>query len=188
MSKGNRFSESAQASPRARLFSDYCFQFCQPLPKQLDEALDRRLVETFFGLVLAMIQQRGGKPLLSELGSVLDAHAPAGTKRISRLLHTVRWTADLLDQFFWQQAEVRLNQLESEHEPAFAIGIKASWKRARVCNWRACVPCILLKPHDSNASNPVTLIRPVVRRFSCRAFTGWRCCCSGIKVRRPSPT
>lgn len=121
MSKGNRFSESAQAAPRARLFTDSCFQFCRPLLKQLDEMLDRRLVETFFALVLALLQQQGGRLLLSELGGVVDAHAPAGTKRISRLLHTAKWSADLLGQFFWQHADVRLNQLESEQEPAFVV-------------------------------------------------------------------
>lgn len=123
MYKGNRFADATQASARARLLSDACYTFCQPLLKQLDQALDRRLVETFFALLLALLQQRGGKLLLSELGGVLNApaHAAAGTKRLSRLLLSHKWSADLLTHFFWQQAEVRLQELEAHGETAFVI-------------------------------------------------------------------
>jgi hypothetical protein len=123
MHQDNRFSATTQAPAHARLFSDACFAFCQPLLKQLDRLLDRRLVETFFALVLALVQQRGGKLLLSELGGFLDApsHAAAGTKRLSRLLHSPKWLARVLDDFFWQQAETRLAALEEAAEAAFVI-------------------------------------------------------------------
>ena len=42
--ENKHFSVAAQAPARARLFSDAYFAFCQPLLKQLDCLLDRRLV------------------------------------------------------------------------------------------------------------------------------------------------
>ena len=56
----------------------------------LDAAIDKRLVGTFFDLfvIILMFRERRMGLLLSELGGYLCGHAkaPAGTKRISNLL------------------------------------------------------------------------------------------------------
>lgn len=45
----------------------------------------------------------------------------AGTKRLSRLLLSTKWTAELLTQFLWQQAALRLQDLGGRGETAFLI-------------------------------------------------------------------
>ena len=69
-----------------------CYEFLYGLLAGLDHCLDRRLVETFLGLVLVIIIYRNRPQglLLSELGGYLKPvwQAPAGTKRISNLLRS----------------------------------------------------------------------------------------------------
>ena len=75
--------------------------FLFPLLVELDRLLDKRLVRTFLQSIAAVIltfRDRANGLLLSELGgSLLSAeHAPAGTKRLSNLLHAAKWRAALL--------------------------------------------------------------------------------------------
>ena len=80
-------------------------QFLAPLLQTLDQRLDVRLVRTFLATLVAIIEWRN-RPhglLLSELGAYLltPAQAPAGTKRLSNLLRSAKWAADLLAQWLW---------------------------------------------------------------------------------------
>lgn len=108
---------AAQASPAvsARMAQGRA-QFLQPLLLQLDGQLDKRLVRTFFAAVLAVLtfRHRAHALLLSELGAfILDPpHAPAGTKRLSNLLHSPKWSSALISSFLGQQADARLRDLE----------------------------------------------------------------------------
>jgi hypothetical protein len=72
-------------------------QFLAPLLIVLDAYLDKRLVGTLVDLVVSLVQLRHREAgmLLSELGAMLltPQQAPAGSKRISRLLHTTKWRA-----------------------------------------------------------------------------------------------
>jgi hypothetical protein len=87
-------------------------QFLMPLLLHLDELLDKRLVRTLAQLVQVVITFRHNRQglLLSELGGYLlaPAHAPAGTKRISNLLRSPRWTHGALERFLWQRATQQL--------------------------------------------------------------------------------
>src|SRR5512143_305585 len=89
-----------QAEVRSTLLADQCYAFLRPLLIELHVLLDRRLVQTLFGLVLAVVLHRHSTHglLLSELGGYLlsPAHAPAGTKRLSRLLHSTSWSSTAL--------------------------------------------------------------------------------------------
>jgi hypothetical protein len=51
--------------------------------------------------------------LLRELGAYIlaPAHAPAGTKRLSNLLRSPKWSATLIARFLWQQADARVAEL-----------------------------------------------------------------------------
>src|SRR5262245_18980137 len=108
MSEHTRDFTTAQAA-RSRLLSELLFQFCRPLLRELDLRLDRRLVETFLAFVTALLLHRHRQMglLLSELGAFVEspAHAPAGTKRLSNLLRSRKWKAELVDEFFWEQAD-----------------------------------------------------------------------------------
>ena len=73
--------------------------FIGPLEQWLDQQLDRRLVRTFFLALAAIVRLRHSRSglLLSELGAhVLSPdQAPAGTKRLSNLLRSPKWSHTL---------------------------------------------------------------------------------------------
>jgi hypothetical protein len=90
-------------------------EFLRPLLTKLNQRMDRRLVSTFLGLVMAILlhRHRNNGLLLSELGSYLlgPERCRAGTKRISNLIHSEKWTAKLLERFLWQEATQRVEGL-----------------------------------------------------------------------------
>src|SRR5512142_1351446 len=74
--------------------------FSRAMLADLDRRLDRRLVQTFFELLIALIQHRhrneGG--WMSEMGSYLvPENAEAGKKRIQKLLYSRKWDSQLLE-------------------------------------------------------------------------------------------
>lgn len=77
-------------------------QFLFPLLVELDERLDKRLVRTCVQIIAVILtfRDRANGLLLSELGGYLLSpdHAPAGTKRLSNLLHSPKWTARIFLQ------------------------------------------------------------------------------------------
>ncbi len=60
---------------------------------------------------------------LSELGGYLlsPLQAEAGRKRLTRLLHSPRWHADLIDAFLWRQADQCVQELEAQATDAWLI-------------------------------------------------------------------
>lgn len=99
--------------------------FVRPLLKELDVVLDKRLVRTFLGLlevILVLRHNRYGL-LLSELGGYLlgVAHAPAGTKRISNLLRSGKWQADVVGHYLWQHAQRHVQELVVLEAMALAV-------------------------------------------------------------------
>lgn len=99
----------------ARTFRERLECFLAPLLIRLDEQLDRRLVKTFAATIEILLQNRYRSTglLLSELGAFLlsPEHAPAGTKRLSNLLRSTRWSADVIGEYLWEQATARLYDL-----------------------------------------------------------------------------
>ena len=89
-----------------------CGRYLSPLLQELDRILDRRLVMTLLGTVLAILTHRHRQNglVLSELGAQLLSaeQASAGTKRIERLLHSQRWAGAIIRTFLWQQADERI--------------------------------------------------------------------------------
>jgi hypothetical protein len=81
--------------------------FLGPLLLELDQWLDKRLIRTFVQAIEAILtfRDRINGLVLSELGSYLDAVGKGGgTKRLSRLLHSAKWTAVIIDGFLWWRA------------------------------------------------------------------------------------
>ena len=90
-------ANSAQVQVSAQFSSalaDRLYEFLRPLLFAWHTQLDRRLVQTFLSSVSALLTHRHRNLglVLSELGAYLagPAHAPAGTKLLSRLLHVDR--------------------------------------------------------------------------------------------------
>ena len=85
------------------------------LEQKLDNQIDKRLVRTFYDLFIAILIFRHTKMglLLSELGAYIcgPAHAPAGTKRISNLLRSKKWTHQAIDDHLFSRAKQRIQQL-----------------------------------------------------------------------------
>ncbi len=99
--------------------------FLGPVLNKLEEKLDYRLVKTFIETLKAIIKFRHGSNglLLSELGGYLSSpdQAPAGTKRLSRLLHNGHWTAALISTFLWEQADQRVKSLHQAGEKVLVV-------------------------------------------------------------------
>lgn len=97
----------------------------QPLLLWLDARLDKRLVRPFLqtGQAILQFRHRAHGLLLSELGAYVlsPVQAPAGTKRLSHLLHSPKWTASLIERFLWDQATIRLAALEAANEQALVV-------------------------------------------------------------------
>ncbi|WP_161975199.1 transposase [Tengunoibacter tsumagoiensis] len=104
-------------------------KFLSPLLLVLDTILDKRLVRTFLHCCVAILRFRNQKQglLLSELGSYLptregcSSSAPAGTKRISNLLRSVKWSFFSLDRFLLQEADKQVKDLCSQKKDVLCI-------------------------------------------------------------------
>lgn len=117
---------SVQAPPvLATQLHQHLTTFLTPLLQQLDAQLDVRLVRTFRATIVAMLvlRHRAYGLLLSELGGYLlhPQHAPAGTKRLSNLLRSPRWSAAVIRRFLWQQAHVRVTDLAQHGEDVLLV-------------------------------------------------------------------
>jgi hypothetical protein len=119
--------EGLQASPEvAHNLSQQLTIFVHPLLSWLDALLDLRLVHTFLATlhVLLEFRHRNNGLHFRELGAYLASpdHAPAGTKRLSNLLRSSKWTTQLIERFLWQQADQRLVALEQAGEEGLRLG------------------------------------------------------------------
>lgn len=101
------------------------FAYLQPLLKRLDQQIDRRLVETFFGLTIAILKHRhrNNGLLLSELGGYLlgPERCRAGTKRISNLICSEKWGPEEIGGFQWEEGTQRVEQLQAQGEYPLVI-------------------------------------------------------------------
>ena len=81
----------------------------------LNGRIDRRLVGTFLGTLMAILCHRHRQQglLLSELGAHIlgPERGRAGTKRLSNLLHSPKWPAQLIVRFLWRQGHQRVAAL-----------------------------------------------------------------------------
>src|SRR5881628_287179 len=98
--------KAAEKQEKSRQVESQLVKLLWPVLIKLNQKLDRRLVSTFLGLVMAIImhRHRNNGLLLGELGGYLlgAEHCRAGTKRISNLVHSERWEAGLIEDYFWQ--------------------------------------------------------------------------------------
>jgi hypothetical protein len=108
-------------------------QFLFPLLVELDGLLDKRLVRTVVQSIAVILtfRDRANGLLLSELGGYLlsPEHAPAGTKRLSNLVHSAKWAAALITRFLWQRASTQLAQWQQAGEDGRVIGDESGWEK-----------------------------------------------------------
>jgi Transposase DDE domain len=110
---------------QAEVLSQLCYTFVRPVLCRLHEHLDRRLVHTLLDLLVVIVMHRHRQQglVLSELGGYLlgEAQAPAGTKRISALLKSPRWTAQTIETYLWEKGEAAVARLQALSEAIYVI-------------------------------------------------------------------
>lgn len=101
--------------------------YLSPLLLVLDMFLDKRLVRTLVQCCIAIIRFRNNKQglLLSELGSYLDGYpglsATAGTKRISNLLRSIKWSVLHIDRYLLEEAGKEVKKLKEQGKRILCI-------------------------------------------------------------------
>jgi len=103
--------------------------FFQPLLLMLDRVLDKRLVRTMLQCLTAIIRLRNNPQALwlSELGSYLQGYngyacsATAGTKRVGKLLRSVKWTVGIIDRFLLEKADEQVQMLKEQGKRILCI-------------------------------------------------------------------
>ena len=122
---------SQVAQPASYFILRQAERYTTPISEALDEQIDKRLVRTFFDLfmIILMFRNRAMGLLLSELGGYVCGFdkAPAGTKRISNLLRSKKWTVGIIDAFFFKRSMDRINQLKQEGKRALLL-----WDDSRI--------------------------------------------------------
>lgn len=124
---------SGMSRRKAQAINTQLESFARELLVWLDAQIDKRLVRTFIMTVQAMITFRHNLNglLLSELGGYLlpPVQAPAGTKRLSNLLHSPKWKALLVERFLWQQADKHRAHLEEQAEAVWVAWDESTWEK-----------------------------------------------------------
>ena len=107
--------------------------FLAPLLMELDARIDKRLVRTLVQTVRVILtfRDRVNGLLRSRMGGYLDTpdKAPAGTKRLSRLVHCAKWSAELIWQFHGPRATRRLEAWKEAGLDALAIWDESVWEK-----------------------------------------------------------
>jgi Transposase DDE domain len=103
-------------------FAQVLESFLAPLLLVLDQVLDKRLVRTLVQCCVAILRFRNSKQalLLSELGSYMGGYlglsstATAGTKRLGKLLRSLKWSAGHIDRFLLEEASQEVERLKAQ--------------------------------------------------------------------------
>jgi hypothetical protein len=126
-------TSAPSTSALAHTFRERLKGFLAPLLTRLDEQLDSRLVGTLSATVEVLLQNRYRSCglLLSELGAFLTCpeKAAAGTKRLSNLLRSQRWSADLLSDYLWEHAQQKLSDWICRQREPLAIWDESVWEK-----------------------------------------------------------
>jgi hypothetical protein len=125
--------KSAINQHRSQKVSQQLERFVESILVELDRSLDKRLVQTFLLTLHAILMFRHNSLglLLSELGGYITnpEQAPAGTKRLSNLLRSKRWTYRLIERFLWQRADQQVTDLLREGEVALVVWDESVWEK-----------------------------------------------------------
>lgn len=117
--------ERQEAQQASEALAAQLGEFLRPLMKQLHRKIDIRLLRTLRDLLVVILihHNRQQGLLLSELGGWLmgDDRAPAGVKRIANLLHSKRWSSQVIEDYLWQQGQARVQALQQSSAEVCAI-------------------------------------------------------------------
>jgi hypothetical protein len=83
-------------------------------------------------MVIVMHRHRNHGLLLSELGGQLLGmdRAPAGTKRISKLLHSQRWGGQVIEAWMWEQGDQKVEECMHPQDDTYVIWDESEIEKA----------------------------------------------------------
>lgn len=117
--------DSPTSAHQSQVLSDHLEDFVNPLLRWLDDQIDKRLVRTFVLTLVAIVTLRHTMHglLLSDLGAYIISpdKAPAGTKRLSNLLRSPRWSYSFIERFLWTRSDKEVVRLEEAGRTALVI-------------------------------------------------------------------
>jgi hypothetical protein len=117
--------EKQESWAKSQEVGELCVRFLTPLLHRLNAKLDVRLVNTLLDLVIVILIHRHRQQtlIMSELGGELlgEVHAPAGSKRIANLLHSLHWQSAQIEEELWQQGDAKVEQLNCSNDEALVL-------------------------------------------------------------------
>ena len=91
-------------------------------------------MQTFLDLLIVIVMHRHRNQglLLSELGGQLLGmdRAPAGTKRISKLLHSQRWGGQVIEAWMWEQGDQKVEECMHPQDDTYVIWDESEIEKA----------------------------------------------------------
>ncbi len=168
-SKYDILHENEQESEKAsQEIASLLEEFLSPLLIVLDGLLDKRLVRTLVQCCVAMIRFRNTKQglLLSELGSYMDGYrglsksAAAGTKRVSNLLRSLKWSALQIDQYLLHEANKEVERLKAQGKRILCIWDGSVLEKPESRTLEGVAPVLSSKAKRTNRSRKGLLFNP----------------------------
>jgi hypothetical protein len=134
--------------------------FLSPLLLVLDTVLDKRLVRTVVQTCVAILRFRNTQQglLLSELGSYMDGYqgysrsAPAGTKRLSNLLRSLKWNIFHLDRYLLEEADHEVKRLRQQGQRILCLWDDSVLEKPESSSSEGLCPVISSKAKRRNRS------------------------------------
>ncbi len=107
--------------------------FLGPLLLELDRSIDKRLIRTLVQAVEAILTFRDQIHglLLTELGGYMDplGGGTGGTKRLSRLLHSAKWTAVIIEHFLLKRCDEQIESWHQQEQEGLVLWDGSVWEK-----------------------------------------------------------
>ena len=155
-------------------FAQVLENFLAPLLLTLDQVLDKRLVRTLVQCCVAIMRFRNSKQglLLSELGSYMGGYlglsstATAGTKRLGKLLRSLKWNAGYIDRFLLEEASQEVERLKAQEKRILCLCDGSVLEKPESSKLEATAPVLSSKAKRLNRSRQGVLfnlpsLRPI---------------------------
>lgn len=119
---GTKDKQTQTAEEESQWWAQQLETYLSPYSQRLDAYLDRRVVGNLTATIASIVQTRS-ELTLSQLGSAIcgPEHTEAGTQRLQRALHHQGWTAAVIEELLWDQAEQSRKQMEQRGETPLCI-------------------------------------------------------------------
>jgi hypothetical protein len=127
-------------------------------------------------MVIIIQRHRNQGLLLSELGGQLMGmdRAPAGTKRIAKLIHSQKWLAELLEDWMWAQGDQKVEECMHTQDDTYVIWDESEIEKSESLKpeWLCAVRSV--KARRLKRIKPGYFNPQGANQYLCQDFTGFR--------------